>query len=265
MKRFLAIVLFGALCLTLGSAFVACDSEQGEASPLDALTLLESFEDGKPYHLYFVSDGDGTCTLRYLTTDPENDSDFVIEIPEKSPAGDTVVSIDLQLKNGVLDHARPDNFPTVLTAEDFDAICNKMGENGASDFVIMKFKAYYFERFAGQLEGKKLEKMLKETPIAALGNVYVFAPEADRNEADWIMNVLQTYAAWDKAAYDECCANLLALAKQSESLEQAEACLSTVRYGSTEHVIGISIPETVTSVNQDMYEYLPSVEENSDT
>lgn len=265
MKKLTITLLLLALCLTLCAAFVSCDSEQGEESPLDALTLQDSFEDGKPYHLYFVSNGDGTCTLRYLTVDPENDQDFAIEIPEKSPAGDTVVSIDLQLKNGALDHARPDNFPTVFTAEDFDAICNKMVENGASDFTIMKFKAYYFERFADQKEGEKLEKMLRETPLAALGNVYVFAPAANQNEADSVMTMLENYAAWDKAAYDACCANLLALAKQSESLEQAEACLSTVRYGSTEHVIGLSIPQTVMSVNEEMYDYLPGVKADATT
>ena len=32
------------------------------------LTPLDSFEGGEPYRLYFLSNGDGTCTLKYITT-----------------------------------------------------------------------------------------------------------------------------------------------------------------------------------------------------
>ena len=267
MKKLTTILLLFALCLSLCTALASCtdkDPEQEENGSLfDQLTLQDSFEDGKPYHLYFVSNGDGTCTLRYLSVNPESDADFVIEIPENSPAGDVVTAIDLQLKNGALDHARPANFPTVVTAGDYDAICNKMLENGASDFLLGKFQAYYYERFADQKEGEKLETMLLETPFAALGNVYVFAPKATEDEAMIVMQILESYAAWDGAAYDACRDNLLELAKQSESLEQAEACLSGVRYGSTEHVTGLSIPGTVSSMGQDMYQYLPNFKQVS--
>jgi hypothetical protein len=73
MKKSMAVLTFCLALVLLCGCFVGCDVEKdvqqgnGEGTEQDVkeelfrdLKAEDSFADGKPYHLYFLSNGDGT-------------------------------------------------------------------------------------------------------------------------------------------------------------------------------------------------------------
>ncbi len=281
---------FLALCLVLCllcTSFVGCDgdtapsddtapssdiapggdtadgTEQTLVDPLlDSLEFHESFEDGKPYHLYFDSNGDGTCTLRAITTNPASSEPFALEIPESSPAGDTVTAIDLDCAaHGSYDLTGRENFPFALTPATYEALYAKAQENGMDDFSLMKFSSYFFDL---TLEGKSEEKtqsLLAQYPILAYSDIYVFAPSGVlQSELEKIYEMLNTYCGWDQAQYEQNNAEILSLAKQSGSAEQAELCLVMCRVSALEQAEQLSLPKTVTTIGSDMWQSLDKLQ-----
>lgn len=57
--------------------------------------IKQLLAENKPYSLEFVSNGDGTCYVSKLYLNNRYETEFDVIIPEKSPAGDVVVGIDL--------------------------------------------------------------------------------------------------------------------------------------------------------------------------
>ena len=158
-KRVMFLFLYLSLVL-LCACFVGCGTpgeggqESGETSEQDTredlfkdLTEKDSFTDGKPYHLYFLSNGDGTCTLKYITTDPACTEDFEIDIPAVSPAGDTVTAVDVghgsALRAG--EQIPAENFPFVLTASVFDQLCKTAEQNGIPALDLMRLQSCYYK------------------------------------------------------------------------------------------------------------------------
>ena len=146
MKKTMTILTLCMAAILLCGCLVGCDlsdifgaGKQDPAEMFAALTEKDSFPDGKPYHLYFLSNGDGTCSLRYITTDPANEQDYVIEIPETSPAGDTVTASEIE-QNSTPAGSIAD-FPVVLTAPTMEALCKKAQGSSMSAFDYNKFTA----------------------------------------------------------------------------------------------------------------------------
>lgn len=253
---FLVAILF---CWAFASCDMAEDVKEGFEGnlPFADLKLEDTFEDGKPYHLYYISNGDGTCAVKYMTTNPENTEDFVIEIPETSPAGDTVVEVDLQLSRARSlwdpNESSTQLLPLVLRPQDLDTLCTKMQMNGMEGFDLNKFKAYYLKISLTDREEPYRREAADAFPIAELGDIYVFDMNASLAEQQKIQSYLVEYAAWNEESLVAAYLNVLELVKLSESLEQAEACLALMRYMGTEHAVGISIPKTVTSVGSSMW------------
>ncbi|MBQ7379529.1 MAG: leucine-rich repeat protein [Clostridia bacterium] len=252
--------------LLLCAAFAGCDmmeafkegfSEGLDQDPKDQmfkdLKIEDTFADGKPYHLYFMSNGDGTCSVEYVTVDPENTQDFVIEIPEKSPTGDTVTKVDLHLLGYGKVTADTELLPTVISAAAFDALREKLIASDMKAFDFNKCTAYFLECTTEGLEGAQLQEMLDDVPFAQFGDVYVFDANASEAERQKILSYLTVYGGWTEADYEQSRAELLEMAKQCDTLEQAEACLSLLRNRNTEHVVGITFPKTVTAIGSDMW------------
>ena len=273
MKKRTTLVALVLAAILLCAALASCDMAEDVKDGFDEsmkdemfknLKLEDTFEDGKPYHLYFMSNGDGTCAVKYMTTDPDNTQDFVVEIPETSPAGDKVTQVDLQLTTAERawdpDEPTTQQLPLVLRAADLDAICAQMKGKGIKDFDLNKFKAYYLKIALTDMDDMAKLEAEDAFPIAALGDIYVFDMNASVAEQQKILSYLTTYCDWDEDALVQYYLNVLELVKLSESLEQAEACLSLVRYMGTEHVVGISIPKTVTNVGSDAWRYLKALQ-----
>ncbi len=228
-------------------------------SQFAGLSAQDTLEDGKPYRLYFVSGGDGTCTLEYVTTDPAFTENFVIEIPETSPAGDVVTAIDIHQPSFVKTGA-PADFPYVLTAADMVSLCETAKANGISDFDYARLAARYLKLSVAGLDENARQELLDAYPIVAFGDIYVFDAGIWTTESNKIYASLTEYCEWNEEKYAQSIDALVKLAKKSDSREQAELCLTVLRSAALRQVVGISIPKTVSSINNAVWRSLPSLE-----
>ena len=87
-------------------------SKQEDRIYCPELTAEETFGE-EPYHLFFQSNGDGTCKVKAITINPKNDQGFDLEIPDKSPAGDTVTAVNLLISSNSKDNAE-NNLPAII-------------------------------------------------------------------------------------------------------------------------------------------------------
>ena len=217
-------------------------------SQFSGLAAQETFEEQENYHLYFVSNGDGTCALKYITTNAASQEDFTIEIPETSPAGDRVVAIDLQQPSfrSVSQHA---SFPYVLTAATMESLQQTALENHIGWFDFGKLQAYYLKISLTALDAATAQERLGAYPIAEYGDIYVFDKNATQGEQDKIYEYLTEYCGWNQEAYAQSVAEIIKLAKQSGSREKAELCLTALRNTDLSKAVSLTIPASVTSIS----------------
>ena len=228
-------------------------------SEFAAMKPQEAFTEGIPYRLYFVSNGDGTCTLEYITIDPAFTGEFVIEIPETSPDGDTVTAIDIY-QPGLGGREMTANVPTVLTAGTMESLLLRAKKNGISDFDYAKLCAFYLKLSVTGLDENARCELLNAYPIAAYGDVYVLDNNASTIDQNRIYKYLTEYCEWDAEQYEQSVQEICRLAKQSESRELAELCLTIFRCKDLRGAVGVTIPKTVTSINGAMWARLPALE-----
>lgn len=225
------------------------------------LEAQDMFVDGKPYHLYFISNGDGTCTLQYITADPMYAQNYVIEIPETSPAGDTVTAIDIQQSVRGM-NAKQDDFPYVLTADTMHTLLATAKDNNISDFDYNRLTAHYLKLSLDvALEENQRSELLGAFPITILGDIYVFDGKASETDCNKTYEYLTTYCEWDSEKYEQSMAELVRLVKKSGRRDIAELCLTAVRNSDLSGAVGITIPKTVTSINSAMWASLPALED----
>ena len=223
------------------------------------LSPLDSFAEGEPYRLYFVSSGDGTCTLKYITTNPAYEGDFVIEIPETSPMGDTVTEIDISQPSRSIQWHNTD-FPYVLTSATMEALVATAQENEISAFDLGKLRAYYLKLSVVGLDEQARQELTGAYPIAAVGDVYVFDANAATSEQSKIYQFLTDYCEWNAEKYEQSVKEVMKLAKQDGDRELAELYLTVLRNAELGKVSGITIPKTVVSINQHMWASMPALE-----
>lgn len=257
MKKTMTILTLCMAAILLCGCLVGCDLSDlfgrgaGEKDPEELFADLsekDSFPDGKPYHLYFLSNGDGTCSLRYITTDPENEQDYVIEIPETSPAGDTVTAI--KIEQGSMPAGSIADFPVVLTAPTMEALCKKAQGSSMSAFDYDKFTAYFLKLSPANIsDAAAREELINAYPVAIYSDIYVFDLGATEAERAKIYSYLTEYCGWDAEQYRQSVDEIIALAKQCYTREQAELCMAIMRNATFEQVSGVTIPSTVTSID----------------
>ena len=228
-------------------------------SEFAAMKPQETFAQGMPYRLYFVSNGDGTCTLEYITTDPAFTGEFVIEIPETSPDGDTVTAIDIG-QPGLGGRGMVANLPTVLSTGTMESLLLCARKNKISDFDYAKLCAFYLKLSVTGLDENARRELLNAYPIVAYGDVYVLDNNASTTDQNRIYKYLTEYCEWDADQYEQSVQEICRLAKQSESRELAELCLTIFRCKDLRGAVGVTIPKTVTSINGAMWARLPALE-----
>ena len=228
-------------------------------SQFSGLAAQETFEEQENYHLYFVSNGDGTCALKYITTNAASQEDFTIEIPETSPAGDRVVAIDLQ-QPSYQSQSQHASFPYVLTAATMESLKQTAQENNISLFDLGKLQAYYLKISFTALDAATAQELLGAYPIAEYGDIYVFDQNANQGERDKIYAYLTEYCGWNQEAYAQSVAEIIKLAKQSGSREKAELCLTVLRHAELRKAVSLTIPASVTSISGATWSALQGLE-----
>ena len=223
------------------------------------LEPLDSFAQGEPYRLYFLSNGDGTCSLKFITTNPAYEGDFVLEIPETSPAGDVVTEIDINQTVRSVKWQDTD-FPYVLTPEMLDALSQTAKENSINAFDLHKLRAYYLRLSVTGLDEQEYQEMVAAFPIVATRDVYVFDVNASMTERNKIYSYLTEYCEWDREKYEQSVKEIMKLAKKDGDREKAELNLTVLRDMDLGRITGITIPETVRSINQKLWTCLPALE-----
>ena len=88
MKKLISLLL---LAFLLVPCLVSCSNSKNEKASQDESD--GSINVGDPYELVFKSNGDGTCKLIQIKYNTKYQKKFAVEIPEKSPDGDTVVDV----------------------------------------------------------------------------------------------------------------------------------------------------------------------------
>ena len=223
------------------------------------LAPLDSFEGGEPYRLYFLSNGDGTCTLKYITTNPAHEGNYEIEIPEISPKGDVVTAIDI---NQTVRSVKGQNtdFPYVLTPAMLDALVETAQANRISAFDLDKLKAYYLKLSAAAIDEQAYKEPTDLFPIAAVGEVYVFDVNATEGERSKIYAYLTEYCEWNTEKYDQSIKEIMRLVKREGDRERAELYLTVLRDADLSKVTGITIPKTVSAIDPDLWVSLLGLE-----
>ncbi len=271
MKKQVSVLAMMLTVLMLCVSFAGCDllesvkqkkEEENKQELFKDLKIEDTFEDGKPYHLYFISNGDGTCALKYVTTDPSYTQDFVLEIPEKSPAGDIVTSIDMipiTRHSSRLD-APSMHFPYVLTAATMEELCATAKANGISDFDYAKLTAYFLKCSTEGVEEDELKALLSFFPILVESDIYLFDANASQTEMNKVYGYLLTFCEWDAYKYQQSLEAFMELAKRSDSVEQAELYLTALRSSEANRIVGISIPKTVSAIDNHLWVNLENLQ-----
>lgn len=223
------------------------------------MTPLDSFAQGESYRLYFLSNGDGTCALKYITTNSAYEGDFVIEIPETAPNGDVVTAIDL---SGVSRSVKWKNtfLPYVLTPATMESLLQTAEENGISEYDYARLTSYFLKKTVTGLEDEYLQYLLGAFPITAFGDVYVLDFQASGSELNKLYELLYTYCDWNEEKYEQSVQELIKMAKKSGNREVAELCLTVFRDVDLHRVTGITIPGTVTSITPRTWSSFPNLE-----
>ncbi len=147
------------------------------------------------YVLSYISNGDGTCRVKIVTSD-HNKTAFDVVIPEKSPDGDTVVALES-------DFDTPFSIPTIMTVEDFETYIlaplethfgitveeAKAGRTEIDDsqfadaftmpvnaFALLKALSPFIHRSAEDLPEDQRAELLAAFPIAAVTDIYFLEP-----------------------------------------------------------------------------------------
>ena len=257
------LLLFVLLVLLCGCVlFCACDEdvpnvpdegdENGKQEAPEETIVIEPFGD-EPYHIYYVSNGDGTCYVSDITTNPDNTQDYTLVIPDKSPEGDVVTAISLKAS---ISHSMelPQNLPYMMTENTYKALISVMIENSTDSkddsHRISRFKAFYERLDPSQpLRGKTEQTMLAEYPLLQYTALYKLDDTASLEDVDFLSGVLTQYApSWaqefEKTGYSE----LITLAKDHLEGDEYYAALYFIWYRNADHMTKIELPETIVEI-----------------
>jgi len=219
-------ILSLALCIIV----LASCGANAESSKLKSVQT-EAFGD-VPYNFVYVSNGDGTCSIKEVRVNKDYDGDIHLIVPEKAPNGDTVTKFDTHWGYNVL----PFNLPSYMTYEDMQTVCKDISEhkevneitNNKPERDAKIFFAFYSERTNNNNE-----------------KYYVLEPAMNREERLRLTNILTAYG-YDSDSCYEFLMNFLEEIPESEE-ESNELAREAFKYLylSGNQITEVSFPETV--------------------
>ncbi len=155
-----------------------------------------------PYLFTFESNGDGTCVITDIKTDPDHTEPYDLIIPEKSPDGDKVAEIDLSVLDSYKDVF---NVPGALTKETFSSIIGSIrtsefkGENGITAETAADIADAFYGRPHGQPSAEHVDEF----------SYVILEPLISVGEASRISEILTNFIGYTaEDCYTDCLAVL---------------------------------------------------------
>lgn len=234
MKKHLCLFLILLVCCT--AFMTSCfNLVPGEDSLKDA-----------PYELFYLSNGDRTCTVRAITSDPNHSQPYTLTIPKRSPSGDKVVSINLTPLDPFPEQV-VGGAPVILREEDYEKLCNQMKENGISDFEYRKFTAYYIKFEVSDKSDQKTKEILEQFPfLSDIGDAYLFDFYVSAEESARLNAIFESYTDWNSEKTQKYYADL-----KKECMKDLQRLYEANEQDfNPEPVAEIVFPETLISIGE---------------
>ena len=246
------------LCIVLlcGTVFSSCGKIEEMLDIADTSDVTDdSVEDEitGPYALEFTSNGDGTCRVTSVKINSKYRELFILEIPEKSPDGETVVAIDWgnafdDIKSSVPNYIKGGSI--------FENMEEKAAEDNTQIFLSKKVAAYYALLDPTLVTNEQMkESMLTDCPITQHIPVYRLDKSTyDRDFAE-IKRIFDTFGFTD-VEFDQYKAISQALGAKGLTDEQIDGFYDHLpeRGNFSTYVSAISFPSTLKRISEGCFD-----------
>lgn len=218
---------------------------------------IEGFPNGEAYLLTYASNGNGTCRVTAIKTNPDYQGDIDIVIPEAAPNGERVVGVTCgPFSNGI---------PRIIAAEDFEKIVAtleaKVESGELAEFFCKKFQAFFTKHALSEFPEQHKETILTTYPLTAITDIYVYATDTNAEEDKWIKEYLYGYGEYTHDRFIADLQHLRELVQQSDAANK-DALLSLVPTPySGETVSSLSVPKDVEQIDLALYRSCPKLTE----
>ncbi len=189
------------------------DDTSDDTSKDEAPDRIIDFSD-VPYQFTFTSNGDGTCVITDIKTDFDHTEKYDLVIPEKSPDGDKVVEVKLDVLN-IYKDKEVFNVPGALTKETFSSIIGSIrtSEFKGANGITAEKAADIVDSFYGRPHGQPSDEHVDEFSYVIL------EPHICVEEASRISGILTDFIGYTA---EDCYADCLAVMELDTSQEIAE-------------------------------------------
>lgn len=206
------------------------DSTEGDTSKTDL----------PPYTLNFKSNGDGTCSVS-ISTNPLYTTTYTVEIPEKSPEGDTVVSIDDS------HFERYSKIPKYLCIEDFENLKSTLESNteeqAHAGFLCKKFLSYYpFIDLSTVTDPERQQKIKEDYPLSEYISFYALDISTTTVEMASLAQILDDYTEYSGADHYN---DFVKFKKLVDEKAPAELAKTITFANYAENISDVKLPNTL--------------------
>ncbi len=222
------------LCYVLCALMlVACSAD---AETIDPESVGNEVFGDQPYNIFYTSNGDGSCTVSDIRIDRDYSGEIHLVIPETSPDGDKVTSIDWSGFNGNLTL----NLPMYLTSSQFEAIndniTDKIDERSAK--IVSAFYG------AKEKSGTKY---------------YVLEPTITPAEKERLCEILTNSGYTAQNCLQDTQDFMHRIPETEEELKQFENNAYSYLYRNGEGITEITVPETVKYIGVNAFYGCPNL------
>ena len=170
---FLFIALGAVVALKFDDIKILYHNAVDMFSEMITPTEYQGMTKKEPYKIAYVSNGDGTCYVSKIITNPLYEEYYTLEIPETSPDGDKVTAIKSSGFLGSL-------IAPMMLEEDFESYIKKpllklFGDE--DNFYFKQFMSYWQLKGLEYCSTEEVRKeLISHYPIVQYENIYVFDP-----------------------------------------------------------------------------------------
>ena len=242
MKKLISVLLIVTLLVL---SLVSCGDAVDNSKDSNDESSVQSQVDlgvGEPYELEFKSNGDGTCALTAIKYNRKYTAGFTVDIPEKSPAGDTVTSIDITYRTLA---------PEFISDEDMKGILDKIESDNEKSRDLRSFPAFYIlkDPYDEALSEKTKENIIKEFPMSEFIAMYIREPCISQQELQHLDAILIA-TGYDSSIVAKCADALYEATKDNlpdmdQWYEQQTAGLEFCG----DYVVEITLPATIETIS----------------